>query len=64
MQRAAMGWPAFGGGFYGAPAAPAMTREQQVNVLKGQAELLEEELGSVRKRMEELSAPDAADTDK
>ncbi len=63
-QRAAMGWPAFAGGFYGAPAAPAMTREQQVETLKDQAELLEEQLGAIKRRMEELSAAGSAEAEK
>lgn len=53
-----------GGGFYGAPAVPAMTKEQQGETLKRQAEFLEEQLDSVKKHMEELSAPDAAEAEK
>lgn len=64
MQRTAMGWPAIGGGLYGAPAAPAMTRDQQVETLKNQAEFLEEQLGEVKKRMEEMSASDSAEAEK
>jgi hypothetical protein len=61
MQRAAMGWPAFGWGFYGAPASPAPTKEQQAQMFKAQAEFLEEQLDSVKKSMEELSARDDAE---
>ena len=64
MQRAAMGRPAFGGGFYGAPSAPAISREQQVETLKEQEGFLEEQLGAVRKRKEELSARDGAGEEK
>jgi len=61
MQRAAAGWPAFGGGFAGpAPAAvPAPTREQQIEALKAQAGFLGEQLDAVKSRIEELSAPDS-----
>jgi len=60
-QRAAMGWPAFGGvaGFGvppTAPYAPAITTEQQVDALKGQAEYLEDALDGIRQRIEELEA--------
>jgi hypothetical protein len=53
-QRA-MGWPAAGGGFYGAPSYPAPTADQQIDMLKNQAAALEGELDLVKKRMEELS---------
>jgi len=59
-QRAAIGWPAFGGGFVGAPVAPAMTKEQQVEALKEQAAFLGEQLDAVRKSIEELSVPEKA----
>jgi hypothetical protein len=41
-----------------------MTKEQQGETLKRQAEFLEEQLDSVKKHMEELSAPDAAEAEK
>ena len=63
-HRAAFGWPVFGRGFYGAPAVPAMSREQQVEILKDQTKFLEEQLGAVKKRMEELSTPDSAEAGK
>lgn len=53
-QRATMGSPAVGSGF---AAAPASTREQQIEVLRGQAELLGGQLEAIQKRIEELSAP-------
>ncbi|MFW5690578.1 MAG: DUF5320 domain-containing protein [Planctomycetota bacterium] len=60
-QRGAMGWPAFGGAMppvaaYGAPYAPAMSAEQQLDALKGQAEYFEDALDGIRKRIEELEA--------
>jgi hypothetical protein len=55
-SRAEMGYPAYGGGFYGGPAVPAMTKEQQIEMLKEQSEYLKEELEAVKKQMEELSA--------
>jgi hypothetical protein len=59
-QRAAYGYPAFGGvppaGPYGAPYPPTMTREQEIETLKGQAEYLEDALDGVKKRIEELEA--------
>lgn len=60
-QRAGMGWPAFGAvmppvAAYGAPYAPAMSAEQQIDALKGQAEYFEDALDGIRKRIEELEA--------
>ena len=56
-QRGAAGWPGQGGNWpTAAPLAPAMTREQQLEVLKGQAEHFEDALDGVRKRIEELEA--------
>jgi hypothetical protein len=60
-QRAARGWPAFGGPLpyaapYSAPFAPAMSTEQQVEMLKGQAEYFEDALEGIRKQIEELQA--------
>ncbi|MGW8257130.1 MAG: DUF5320 domain-containing protein [Thermoguttaceae bacterium] len=54
-QRAAMGWPALGGGGRNAPTAPVMTKEQEVEILKRQAEFLGNQIEAVKKRMEELS---------
>jgi hypothetical protein len=59
-MRAGAGYPAFGAGSFHVPAAPAFTREEEVEALQGQAEWLEEQLGSIRKRIEELSAPEEA----
>ena len=58
-QRGAGDWPAWGNPFapgmpYGAPTASAMNREQELGALKDQAGYLEETLGNLRKRIEEL----------
>ncbi|MCX5809800.1 MAG: DUF5320 domain-containing protein [Proteobacteria bacterium] len=58
-QRAAGGRQAWGNPFapgmpYGAPTASAMNREQELGALKDQAGYLEETLGNLRKRIEEL----------
>ena len=52
-QRASMGYPA-----YGAPAAAVMSREQELETLKGQAEYFEGALEDIKKRLEELEAQD------
>jgi len=41
---------------YAAPFAPTMTREQELDALKGQAEYFEDALEGIRKRLEELQA--------
>ncbi len=64
-QRAAVGYPAYGGyvapptGYptpYPAAYAPAMTAEQQIETLKGQAEYFEDALEGIRKQIEQLEA--------
>jgi len=65
-QRAATGWPAFGYVVppvvpYAAPSAPAMSVEQQLDVLKGQAEYFEDALEGIRKRIAELEAREKKD---
>jgi len=61
-QRAAMGWPAFGGPqAYAGPFAPAVSTEQQLDMLKGQAEYFQDALEGVRKRIEELQAKSKQD---
>jgi len=60
-QRAGMGGAAYGAPWpyaapYGAPFAPVMAREQELDMLKGQAEYLEDALEGVRKRLQELEA--------
>jgi len=55
-QRAAAGWPAWGGvPPYAGPFAPAMTREEQIDALKDRARYFEDALNEIRKRMEELA---------
>ncbi len=49
-------WPA---GSYAPPYAPAMTREQEVEALKGQAEYFEDVLDGLRRRIEELESKTA-----
>lgn len=60
-QRAGMGQP--GGGGVPSPAgfAPAATKEQELDALKGQAECFEDALEGIRKRIGELEKG-AADT--
>jgi len=60
-QRAGLGWPAWGGFFnpYAYPgatpyAAPTITRQQEIDSLKSQAEYLEEQLENIRARLKEL----------
>ena len=62
-QRAATGWPAYGGATpyaapyaYGAPAAAAPTSEQELDALKGQAEYFQNALDGIRKRIDELQS--------
>ena len=60
-QRAPYGYPSSGGAMpYGAPYAPpyapTVPPQQEVEMLKGQAEYLEDALDGVKKRMEELEA--------
>jgi hypothetical protein len=65
-QRGAMGYPGFGGVVptavpYPAPFAPAMSKDQQLDALKGQAEYFEDALDGIRKRIEELEAKSEKD---
>jgi len=58
-QRAAMGpYPAAQGyqAPYAVPYAPAMTTQQQLDALKGQAEYLEDALKNVKKQMDEIQS--------
>lgn len=56
-QRAAMGGPSFAGpGPYAAPFTPTVTREQELDLLKGQAGYFEDALDGIKKRLEELEA--------
>jgi len=49
-QRAMYPYPAY------APTIPAMTKQQEMEVLKNQAEYLEKSLGEIRKRLDELES--------
>jgi len=58
-QRASMGLPAFGRPWtypapYPFPPAPTMTKEQELDMLKGQAEYFEGALEGLKKRIEDL----------
>ncbi len=60
-QRAAMGYPAYGGAASTgepseAPFAPAMNVDEQLGALKAQADHIEGALGAIRERIEELQA--------
>ena len=56
-QRAGMGYPAYGGAVpYGAPSAPAITKEQELESLKGQAEYFADALEGIKQRIEQLEA--------
>ena len=54
-QRGATGWPGYAQA-YAAPLTPTVTKEQQIDTLKGQAEYFEDALDGIRKRIEELEA--------
>jgi len=58
-QRAGVGMPAYGVPQayptpYAAPFASGLTRQQELDVLKGQAEYFEDALEGIRKRIEEI----------
>jgi hypothetical protein len=60
-QRAGYGMPAYGGGispyaYSGVSPAPAITPQQELDGLKGQAEYLEDALDGIKKRIEELES--------
>ncbi|HPV36196.1 MAG TPA: DUF5320 domain-containing protein [Candidatus Hydrogenedentes bacterium] len=55
-QRAAYGYPAFGGMPYAGPGAPTVPREHEIEMLKDQANYFEEALEGIRKRIEELES--------
>ena len=56
-QRAAYPYPAYAPAVpYGAPVPPAITGQQEVDLLKGQAEYLEKSLEEIRKRLGELES--------
>ena len=55
-RRAATGYPTAGFGRPDMSPAPAMTKEQELETLKGQAEYFQGALGEIKKRREELEA--------
>ncbi|MBN1554099.1 MAG: DUF5320 domain-containing protein [Phycisphaerae bacterium] len=58
-QRAGWGYPAYGPAIptpYAAPFAPAVSKEQQLDALKGQAEYFEDALEGIKKQIEDLQA--------
>ncbi len=66
--RAGAGLPAWGGAVYppaygGVPYVPGVTREQELNALKAQAEYLEDALDGVKKRIDEVEAQAAKGED-
>ena len=60
-QRAAMGSPAWGfGGPYAAPVPSAPGKEQQLEMLKNQADYLSGALDEVKKRIDEIESKSQA----
>ena len=56
-QRAARGWPMFGGvAPYAAPFDPAIAERQELEALRGQAEHFARVLDGISKRIQELEA--------
>ncbi len=53
-RRAAIDYPSAGFGWPDMGPAPAMTKEQEFETLKSQAEYFEGALGDIKKRLEEL----------
>ena len=60
-QRFGAGGPAYGGAApYGAPnSGPAATKQQELDMLKGQVEYFEDALDGIKKRITELEAESA-----
>ena len=52
----AWGAPAYGAPAYGAPYAPGPTKEQEIEMLKDQADYFKQALDSISERLEELEA--------
>lgn len=48
------GYPGTYGGFYAPPPTPTITKEQELEALKGQAKYFEDALQDIRKQLEEL----------
>jgi hypothetical protein len=63
--RAGYGVPAWGGvvnpyAYGGTPFDPGLSAQQEIDVLKGQAEYLEDSLDGIKKRIEELDSQKGA----
>jgi hypothetical protein len=54
-QRAGTGRQLFPGEFQGTPVMTGLSKEEQTEALRSQAGVLEERLGAVKKRLEELT---------
>jgi len=56
-QRGRHTYPVYPSGIpYGSPSSETITKEQEINVLKNQAEYFENTLTDIRKRMDELGS--------
>jgi hypothetical protein len=54
------GWQAtVGAPLWGAPQPYSPTKDQEIEMLKGQSQFLEDELSGIRKRLQELESEDA-----
>jgi len=65
---AAYGWPPYAAAGpqptpYAAGFAPTMTKQQQLDALKGQAEYFEDALDGIRKRIEEIETQATAEAE-
>lgn len=52
--RARMGYPAWGGEVVPYPHAPELTPDKEAEMLKKQAQLMQEEMGKINERIKEL----------
>lgn len=52
--RARMGYPAWGGGVAPDPYAPELTPDKEVEMLKNQAQMMQDEMSAVTERIKEL----------
>jgi hypothetical protein len=49
-----MGYPAWGGGVAPDPYAPELTPDKEVEMLKNQAQMMQDEMSAVTERIKEL----------